>query len=209
MAGKLSDLKVGQRLAARHSEGVAIRMEVMIARPRRPGGEGEGGSRRGATVVGELTKIDGAAITITSGGDGGPRETTVSVGADTSIGIEAVIGLADVKVGQYVGIWREGRRVIGGKVSKIEGNVLTIPIKREGQPARDETVTIGASTEIVTEAAGKLADLKVGQYLAARYRDGGAIRIEVVRRPPARRGREGQAGTRPAPVQPRRREGER
>ena len=176
-----------------------------------PGPAGEGDARpRSSTVRGEISGIDGSAVTIAVTREGRPvAQQTLTVNDDTQIEMEAVVAVADVKVGQYVTIRRDGRRVIGGKVSKIEGNVVTIPIKREGQPARDETVTIDAGTEIVTEVAGKPADLKVGQYVAARYRDGAAIRIEVVRRPPARRGGEGDVGTRPARPRPRRGEGER
>ena len=51
---------------------------------------------------------------------------------------------------------------LSGTIAKIEASTLTIATKREGQPAAEQTVTADASTEIIVEAEGKLADLKAG-----------------------------------------------
>jgi hypothetical protein len=130
---------------------------------------------------------------------------------------------------------REGERKdnitrLGGTIAAVTGNSLTLTVVgREGQPGREETVALNPDTKVrvatdqMEEVAGEggkmqqrpkmvdgaIADLKVGQRVYVRAKDGVATEI-VVPRTPAKR--EGGGGERkevaPAP-QPRRGEGER
>ncbi|HUU09613.1 MAG TPA: DUF5666 domain-containing protein [Phycisphaerae bacterium] len=49
-----------------------------------------------------------------------------------------------------------------GELTKIEGKVLTITVKRDGTDPVEHKATVDDKTEISTQAARKLADLKVG-----------------------------------------------
>jgi hypothetical protein len=106
---------------------------------------------------------------------------------------------------------------------------LTVTVGgREGQPGREETVSLNADTKVRVESDqmeevagegamkqrsklvdGNLADLKVGQRVYVRAKDGVATDITVPRTPARREGGEGgRKEVAPAP-QPRRGEGER
>ena len=131
---------------------------------------------------GELTKIDGKVLTITSRRPGSdPVEKTATVDDSTEIFADAPAKLESLKVGDRVRIV-QGEKRFGGEVTKIDGKTLTLKPRR----GDDQTVTVDDNTKITAPAKGKFEDLKVGLFVSASIKDGKAVRVEV--RPAGERG---------------------
>lgn len=56
-----------------------------------------------------------------------------------------------------------GRGGVFGEITKIADKVLTITQKKQDGTTSEQTVTVEDSTEVFSQAAAKLEDLKVGQ----------------------------------------------
>ncbi len=84
--------------------------------------------------------------------------------------------------------------IISGELTVIDGNSITIELKKEGQAAGQRTVVATDNVEVIIEGkVSKLADLVVGQRVSVRLLADKAVRIEVPRPRPA--GREGSKPT--------------
>jgi hypothetical protein len=142
--------------------------------------EGKAPSER--PTWGELTKIDGKVLTITSRRPGAdPVEKTATVDDSTEIFADAPVKLESLKVGDRVRIV-QGEKRYSGEVTKIDGKTLTLKPRR----GDDQTVTVDDNTKITASVKGKFEDLKVGQFVSASIKDGKAVRVEV--RPAGERG---------------------
>lgn len=139
-------------------------------------------ARIGGTF-GEIGRIEGQSVTFVKRGEGGTSEQTVTVGADTPIFVRRAGSLADLKVGQRVGIQHlDGKAVrievpaerrggkeggkeggaagrekrVGGEVTQVGANSITISRPAgEGASAgtKEETFTVGSDAKIVIEGA--------------------------------------------------------
>ena len=145
----------------------------------------EGGPRppRPKGLSGTIAKIEASTLTIATKSEGQPAaEQTVTADSSTEILVEAEAKLADLKVGDRAcagGVW--------GEVAKIEGQAVTLVTKRgEEGGTSEQTVTVGADTQVLVRKAGALADLEVGRRVSIQHLDGKAVRIEA---PADRRGR--------------------
>ncbi|MCX5654771.1 MAG: DUF5666 domain-containing protein [Planctomycetota bacterium] len=133
--------------------------------------EAKKGGGRGGTM-GEITKIDGKALTIKSAREGA-ADVIATVDDDTQISAEALAKLADLKVGDRVRI-QQGEKRAFGEITKIDGKAVTV--KGRGD---EETITVDDNTTMFTSAKAKFEDLKVGQKVMASIREGKLARITI------------------------------
>jgi hypothetical protein len=75
--------------------------------------------------------------------------------------VVAVIGFVAVASALAEEGARAPGRPIAGELTKIDGKVLTITVKREGATS-EEKATVEDSTEVFSQAAVKVEDVKVG-----------------------------------------------
>jgi hypothetical protein len=132
----------------------------------------EGGKRPGGggmPIFGELTKIDGKALTI----KGREGDKTITVDDATEVTNENPAKLEELKVGDYVGI-TQGEKRARGEITKIDGKTVTL--KGRGG---DETATVEAGATIMVRVKAKFEDLKVGQNLMVFEKDGKVSRVSI------------------------------
>jgi len=134
--------------------------------------EAKKGGGRGGTM-GEITKIDGKALTIKSAREGAP-DVTATVDDDTQISAETSAKLADLKVGDRVRI-QQGEKRAGGEITKIDGKAVTL----KGRGDEEQTITVDDNTTMFVSAKAKFEDLKVGQKVTASVREGKLARITI------------------------------
>ena len=136
-------------------------------------------TRPARPIFGELTKIEGKTLTISvRQRNADPTDQTVTVDDKTEYSTQGEVKLADVKVGDRVGI-TQGEKRFFGEVTKIDGKTLTLKGRQRGGEATEQTVTVDDSTKIMGRIKAKFEDLKVGMNVAATVTDGKTVRVDV------------------------------
>jgi hypothetical protein len=134
-------------------------------------GKAPGGGRGG--IMGEVTKIDGKTLTVTSKREGATPKT-VTVEESTEVFSQAAVKLADIKVGDRVRI-TQGDKTVSGEVTKIEDkNKVTVKGRKD-----EQTVTVGEGDTIMGSVKGKFEDIKVGSFVMVRMKDDKAVRVDI------------------------------
>jgi hypothetical protein len=158
-------------------------------------------SKNAIRIVGQLTKIEGKALTITDGG----KETVVTCNDATKVGRDsdkATLTFADLKVGQPVRSYYDKTNNIAiivriadapttttakpppptriaGQLTKIEGKTLTIT---EG--GKETVVTCNDATKVIRDGdktPAKFEDLQVGQSVRSYYKDSIVLAIMIAK----------------------------
>jgi len=134
-------------------------------------GKGPGGR----PPTGEITKIEGKALTVKVTREGAATEQTATVDDATEISKEEPAKLESLKVGDRVRI-TQGEKRLYGEIAKIDGKTLTL----KGRGGEEQTVTVDDSTTILARVKAKFEDLKVGQQVMLFAQEGKAVRVTVI-----------------------------
>ena len=130
-------------------------------------------------IFGELTKIDGKVLTINvRRRDADPVAQAVTLDDKAEIFADGPAKLESLKVGDRVRITQGDKRT-GGEITKIDGKVLTLSVRRRNADPVEQTVTVDDSTTITAAVKGKLEDLKVGQRVSVTLKEGKATRVDI------------------------------
>ena len=151
------------------------------------------GDFRVDTSVGSVTVL-GTDFTVTLG-NGEERSMAVAVTAG-KVRVDVAertfeLAAGDSRVFAPPAARRPGS--LRGTLARIDGNRLTIAVKREGRVAAEETVTVDEASEIRIERLVGLSDVTPGQHVSIRHPrrrgvfgkvirvDGGAVILAVAR----------------------------
>ena len=158
-------------------------------------------SKNAVRLVGQLTKIEGKALTITEGG----KDTVVTCNDMTKFGRDsdkATVKLEDLKIGQPVRTYYDKTtnvalivRIadapgaapivkppptrVAGQLTKIEGKTLTIT---EG--GKETVISCNEATKFVRDGdktPAKFEDLKVGQSVRSYYQNNVAMAVMIAK----------------------------
>jgi hypothetical protein len=165
-----------------------------------------------ARVAGQLTKIEGKALTITATVEGQAKDTVITCNEATKFSRDGAQGVtvtfADLKVGQSVRAYyttadniamavmiqqpaapaQPANVRIAGQLTKIDGKALTIAETVNSQ-TRETVITCNDATKFSRDgdkgATVTFADLKVGQSIRAYYTAADKIAVAVMIAGPA------------------------